>query len=115
MFVGDCGLAFLAPGDVRGYIQSQEIILSMLEDDDKVIPGHGPLATPADLAASIAMLQTSVELIQARIDEGMSESDAVKAGLPEAYASWSWDFVDTNKWLQTVYRGLTQVREDTKK
>jgi cyclase len=101
-------------GDVRGYLQSQEIILSMVKADDKVIPGHGPLASRADLAASVAMLQTSVKLVQTRIDEGMSESEAVKAGLPDEYASWSWGFVDTNRWLQTVYRSLTQEREDTK-
>jgi len=101
-------------GDVEGYLRSQEIVLSMLEDSDKVIPGHGALATPADLAASVAMLQTSVKLVRARIDEGMDESEAVKAGLPDEYASWSWGFVDTNKWLQTVYRSLTQEREDTK-
>jgi glyoxylase-like metal-dependent hydrolase (beta-lactamase superfamily II) len=102
-------------GDVEGYLHSQEIVLSMLEEGDKVIPGHGPLASPADLKASVEMLQTSVKLVQARIDEGMDESEAVKAGLPDEYASWSWGFVDTNKWLQTVYRSLTAEREDTKK
>ncbi len=100
-------------GDVAGYLRSQEIVLSMLEEGDKVIPGHGALASSADLAASVAMLKTSVKLMQARIDEGMSESEAVKAGLPDEYASWSWGFVDTNRWLQTVYRSLTQEREDT--
>lgn len=102
-------------GDVAGYLASQEMVLSMLEEGDKVIPGHGPLASPADLAASVEMLRVSVKLVQERIDSGMTESEAVQAGMPEAYASWSWNFVDTNRWLQTVYRSLTQERDDVKK
>jgi hypothetical protein len=78
----------------------------MLGDDIKIIPGHGKLATLKDLQAQAEMLRECIEIMELRIANGLSEEDAVEAGLPQKYASWSWSFIPTEKWLATLYKGL---------
>ena len=42
-------------GSVDGYIAAQKKILALADEQTKIIPGHGPLASAADLRASIAI------------------------------------------------------------
>jgi glyoxylase-like metal-dependent hydrolase (beta-lactamase superfamily II) len=93
-------------GDVRGYYQTSQSLTAMLGDDIKIIPGHGKLATLKDLQAQAEMLRECIEIMELRIANGLSEEDAVEAGLPQKYASWSWSFIPTEKWLATLYKGL---------
>ncbi len=94
-------------GDVKGYVKSMKKVLQLAPADAKVIPGHGPLATRADLEAEIAMIEDCIAIVEKRIKEGMSREDAVAAGLPEKYAEWSWQFITTEKWLDTLYQALS--------
>ena len=98
-------------GSVIGMLEAVDGLLERLPEDVKIIPGHGPLADRAALQAYRKMLGVSLRMVSARLDEGMDESAAVNAGLPEEYASWSWNFVSTERWLQTVYRDLAAARE----
>ena len=93
-------------GDVRGYLKSVETIFAMLGDDIQIIPGHGKLATLKDMQTNIDMLRECITIMELRIAEGLSEDDAVGAGLPEKFASWSWNFIPTEKWLTTLYNSL---------
>ncbi|MBC8404602.1 MAG: MBL fold metallo-hydrolase [Planctomycetes bacterium] len=95
-------------GDVRGYLKSQQAALKQIKEGAKVIPGHGKLATRADLAASVAMLEECFSIMEKRIADGMTREEAIKAGLAEKYASWSWNFITTEKWLDILYQGLQQ-------
>jgi cyclase len=93
-------------GDVRGYLKSVETIFAMLGDDIQIIPGHGKLATLEDMKSNIDMLRECIQIMELRIVEGLSEEEAVAAGLPDKYASWSWNFISTEKWLGTLYSSL---------
>jgi glyoxylase-like metal-dependent hydrolase (beta-lactamase superfamily II) len=93
-------------GDVRGYYQSVQSLLAMLGDDIKIIPGHGKLASWKDLQAQAEMLRACIEIMELRIAKGMTEEEAIEAGPPEKFASWSWSFVPTEKWLGTLYASL---------
>src|SRR5664280_343668 len=44
-------------GSVSGMIAGVEKVLSMTPPDAKIIPGHGPLATPADVRKFVQMLK----------------------------------------------------------
>jgi len=100
-------------GRVRGYLQSVEAVLTQVTPDMKIIPGHGELADRDDLLASAEMLRTCIKIMDQRIAEGMTLEQAVDAGLPEKYASWSWNFITTEKWLGTLYTDLS--RDEAKK
>ena len=95
-------------GSVNGYIAGQQRMLGMIDDDTTVIPGHGPLADKADLQAALDMLIDAQARVRALVDDGKS-LDEIKAANPLApYASWSWDFITTERMIETLYRSMTE-------
>lgn len=82
-------------------------IVSMLPDDVKIIPGHGPLSTLEDLQATHAMLVDSADLVRRALAAGKSADDMKKEGLLGAYADeWSWGFVNADRFIDTLVASL---------
>lgn len=95
-------------GSVEGYIKAQSAILTLINDNTKVVPGHGPLATKADLQATQRMLIKAKNKVQALIDEGQTLAQVLKANPLDAFHDqWSWSFITTEKMTKTLYRSLT--------
>ena len=96
-----------AGGTVDGYIAGQQAMLEMIDDDTRIIPGHGPLASKSDLQAAVDMLIDAQSLVRAMVDEGNSLEE-VKAVNPLAgYGErWSWGFITTERMTETLYRSL---------
>jgi glyoxylase-like metal-dependent hydrolase (beta-lactamase superfamily II) len=91
-------------GSVVGYIAGVEKLISMINDDTKVIPGHGPLGNKADLQKFLDMIkQTSATVKQLKIT-GLPVEDIIDAGLGEEWKDWSWAFINEEKWIKTLYR-----------
>lgn len=94
-------------GTVDGYIAGQQRILMMADDETIIIPGHGPLATRADLERDLDVLIDCKARVKALVDQGKSESE-VHAANPLAvyHEGWNWDFITTERMTQTLYRDL---------
>ncbi|MFC4701683.1 MBL fold metallo-hydrolase [Glaciecola siphonariae] len=93
-----------AGGTVSGYIQSVETLLSKIDDDTKVIPGHGSLANKADLQRFVNMIKETHAFVQSKKAEGLSEQAVLDAGLPEQWDSWAWRFITEERWIKTLYQ-----------
>jgi len=102
-------------GSVDGYIAAQKKILSLANGDTKIIPGHGPLANKKDLAASLAMLEDSSNLIGQLIAQGKSEDEIVKLNPLLKYEKWSWVFITTEKMTRQVYQGIINAAKHASK
>ena len=76
-------------GDVRGMIRALDTYIKASNDRTKIVPGHGPLATKADLTVFRDMLVTSHDRIKKLYDEGKSEQEVV-ALQPLADLDSSW-------------------------
>jgi len=59
-------------GNILQLISNLEYVLTQLPDNTEVIPGHGALATKANLAAYVTMLKETVAIVQAAIRSGQS-------------------------------------------
>lgn len=94
-------------GSLDGYIAAQKHILELAGDDAKIIPGHGPLATPADLQASITMLESAKKAVAALLAEGKSLDQILEAEPLADFESQSWQFITTERMIRQVHRGLT--------
>jgi uncharacterized membrane protein len=82
-------------------------MLSMTNENTQIIPGHGVMATPADLQASINMLEDSSAIIKALIAEGHSEDEVVaKNPLQKYHDDWNWGFITTERMTRQLYNGL---------
>ena len=80
---------FANGGDVRGMIRALDTYLKVANADTKIVPGHGPLASKADLAEFRAMLVTSHDRIQKLFNEGKTEEEVIAlAPLADLDATW---------------------------
>jgi glyoxylase-like metal-dependent hydrolase (beta-lactamase superfamily II) len=95
-------------GTVDGYIAGQQRILAMADDETIIIPGHGPLATKAELERDLDVLIDCKARVKALVDQGKSESE-VHAANPLAvyHEGWNWGFITTERMTNTLYRDLT--------
>jgi cyclase len=91
-------------GDVDGYIRNVADVLGKLPPDAKIIPGHGPLAAPADLKAFHQMLVETTGIVRARKKAGRTLDQSKAEGLPAQWKSWGEGFIKTDVWIETIYK-----------
>ena len=95
-------------GTVDGYIAAQKKIIAMADDETKIIPGHGVLASKADLQSAVDMLEDSQARISALVGEGKSLDDIQSENPLGVYHDvWNWQFITTESMTETIYRSLT--------
>lgn len=96
-------------GDLDGYIAAQEKLAAMIDDETRIIPGHGPAADKADLLRANAMLKQVRARVQALIDDGLDEEAVVNAApLADLDKEWAWEFISSESMTRTAYRSLTR-------
>lgn len=91
-------------GSVAGLLAALKDIHAALPEDWKIIPGHGDLATKADLADSIKMIQATLAIVKERVAAKQTRQQILAAGLPAEWSAWSWNFINTERWLGTLAR-----------
>ncbi len=98
-------------GHINGVIAAFDTVLAMIDDDTKIIPGHGPLASKADLQKTRDMLADVRQRIQAEIDAG-KDIDAIIAADPLADLNATWvpegAFINGELFTRLVHMMLTQ-------
>lgn len=95
-------------GTVEGYAANLERLLEMAPEGLKIIAGHGPLSTAADLRASLDMIRRTREIVRKALADGRSLEAIVEAGLGDEWADWSWRFIDEARWIRTLHRDLVE-------
>ena len=76
-------------GNINGLIHAADQVLGMTNSDTQIIPGHGPLARPADLRNYRDMLVTLRDWIRTMINDGMS-IDQIVAADPTSHLPGTW-------------------------
>jgi cyclase len=101
-------------GSAKGMIAACEKIMATLPADTKVIPGHGPLSTVADLKPFVQMLRETSAIVQKGIDQHKTLEQLQKENVLAAYSEkWSpkGAFIDTNKMIETLYNDLSGKKQ----
>ena len=97
-------------GSVKGMIAAVQDVLNHVPADAKIIPGHGPLSTVADLRPFLAMLRETSAIVQQGISAGKSLDQLKKENVLGAYSQkWSPQgaFINTDRFLETLYNDLS--------
>lgn len=95
-------------GTVQGLIGNIGDLLQMIPADAKIIPGHGPVATINELREyHQLMIETSL-LIRQEMAKGKTLDELKAAGLPEKYKEAGSGFINTNAWIETVFRSYSK-------
>jgi glyoxylase-like metal-dependent hydrolase (beta-lactamase superfamily II) len=93
-------------GSVEGLARNVGEIIAKAPAGVKIIPGHGPLSTVEDLRAYHSMLVETTEAVRTRLRAGRTLEQAKAEGLPDKWKTWGAGFVNTQQWVETVYRSL---------
>ncbi|MEO3678013.1 MBL fold metallo-hydrolase [Rheinheimera sp. FR7-31] len=91
-------------GSVKGYIENTRQLIGMLNEQTRVIPGHGQLTDKAGVQRSLDMMQATLAIVQGYKAAGMTEQQAVEKGLGEQWKSWHWNFITEERWIKTLYQ-----------
>lgn len=94
-------------GNVQGLIDNIALLIAKIPADAKLIPGHGPVSTHADLKNYHSLLTESVKLVTDSMKAGKSLEDIQKAGLPEKFTEAGSGFIKTPQWIATIHRSYS--------
>ena len=92
-------------GSIDGAIAAVDHGLKMSNETTKIIPGHGPVATRAELQAYRAMLADIRSKVAAGIAAGRT-LDQIKASRPAAAYGMADGFVKPDQFVEFVYESL---------
>ena len=90
-------------GTADGVIAAADRVLAMSTDKTRIIPGHGPLASKADLQAYRDMLATVTQRIKTLRRDGKSD-EQIRAAAPSADfdAAWGGGFIKPERFVQMM-------------
>jgi glyoxylase-like metal-dependent hydrolase (beta-lactamase superfamily II) len=102
-------------GSIQGMIAGAELALSLVDDDTRIIAGHGPLSDRAGLSEYRDFLVQARDAVQEQIDAGKSLEETI-AAKPTA----RWDETLGQVWIKPdqlvtfIYNSLTGVDHFTR-
>ncbi|HUF05560.1 MAG TPA: MBL fold metallo-hydrolase [Aridibacter sp.] len=111
-FVGRFPFVDLASGgSVEGLVRNIGSLIQMIPADAKLIPGHGPVSTLDDLKDYHQMLIGTTLIIRKQMAEGKTLEQIKAAGLGDNYKEAGSGFINTDAWIETIYRSYSPKME----
>jgi cyclase len=97
-------------GSVQGMAAAMEKVSTELPADAKVIPGHGDISNLDDVRAFVKMLKETSAATQKAIDEHKTVEQMKQEKILEPWKKWSGEFIDSDKFIETLYNSLTRTK-----
>jgi cyclase len=98
-------------GHIDGVIAAVDQLLPLLDDQSKVIPGHGPLSNKAELTAYRDMLIAVAAPMKKAIKSGKTKEQVQALKLTAPYdEKWGKGYFTPDEWSGLVYEGLVRQR-----
>lgn len=94
-------------GSLKGVIAAVAQVLQRIDSDTRIIPGHGPLATKAQLQDYHQML-TTVHARISKLKAGGKSLEQVVAAKPTADLDGQWGkgFLKPDQWVAIIYEAI---------
>lgn len=93
-------------GNVEGLAKNLGEIIKTIPADAKLIPGHGPISTVADLKTYHQTIVETTAIVREKMKTKSLEV-IKKEGLPEKYKDWGSGFIKTDAWIETIYKSYS--------
>ena len=94
-------------GSLKGTVQAVDEILSLVDADTKIIPGHGPIGDKAQLESYRTMLWTAYERLRKLKAEGKTAQEAAAAKpLEDLETTWGDGLFTGDSWIELIYVGV---------
>ena len=96
-------------GNANGVITAVEKILTLIDDETQIIPGHGPKGTKADLEKYLSVLKTMRDRVAELIKEGKSLEEIIAAQPGSEFDdTWGSGFVNPQFFLTLLFESLQE-------
>lgn len=102
-------------GSVNGYIKAVKRALIVINDDTKIIPGHGASSNAKEYRSFLNMMEDLKTIIHKEIENGKTEEEvATNSELTKTYddLGFSWSFINSEKIRRTFYKSLKEKITD---
>lgn len=94
-------------GSLNGMIKAVDKVLSLADDNTKIIAGHGLLGNKKQLTDYRQMLEIAYERLRKLKAEGKTAQEAVTAKpLADLEASWGDGLFKSDRWIELIYSGV---------
>jgi len=98
-------------GRIDGFVAAADRVLALADDATRILPGHGPLSTRAELATWRAMLVDVRDRVRAAIEEGRTADEVVAARPTRRWDErYGQGFMRPEQFVRLVHASL--ARED---
>jgi cyclase len=95
-------------GSINGMIKVINQILPMIDENTKVVPGHGPLSNKAQLQEYVSMLTAIRDNVSRLIQEGNTMEEVIAAKPTQASdEKWGKGFLPPDQFAKLVYMDLS--------
>ena len=95
-------------GTLEGYKTAMEKVISMSDDETRIIAGHGPVASRSDMQQDLDMLIDGERRVQSLLDDGQSAEEILAANpLADYHEDYNWSFITTERMTRTLIRALS--------
>jgi glyoxylase-like metal-dependent hydrolase (beta-lactamase superfamily II) len=98
-------------GSVKGVIRAIDILLPLLDDNTKVIPGHGGLSTKKDVLAYRNMISRVVGRIEPMAKAGKTLEQVIAAKPMREFDEEWGKFRKPDAFVEIVYNGLAPKKK----
>jgi glyoxylase-like metal-dependent hydrolase (beta-lactamase superfamily II) len=97
-------------GNMVGLIGELERLIELVPAGVKIIPGHGPIASIADVRTAVSRLKGMQAVIVAGIDQGKTFEQLKEAGVLDEWKPFLHKDVPIDYYIFNFYRDLTALR-----
>ena len=94
-------------GSATGYLAAIDKALALMDDETRVIPGHGPLSDKKELQGFRDMIRTAHDLVKEHVAAGKSREEVVAAKpLTSLDETWGQGYFDADSFVTMLYESL---------
>ena len=95
-------------GSISGMIAGVEKVLTMVPEDVKIIPGHGPISRPADVRKFVDMLKDTRALVAKAAADGKTAEQMKSQHVLSKYEDLGKGFIKTDAWIDLLIADIQQ-------
>lgn len=100
-------------GSFAGFAAASQAMYDAIDDDTRIIPGHGPLSSKADIAETLSILDGVMAAVQVDIDAGKTLDETLEAAPLSAWVEdWGSGFMTEARFTTLLYQDLAESASD---
>lgn len=99
-------------GSARGLVDALDELLTQVDGDTVIIPGHGEVADKVELREYRDMIVTLRDRVADEIKSGKTLQQVHALNLAKDFDErWSWQFINSERFIETLFTDLSNSRE----